>query len=299
MSATARVSSPNACDERPRLHSGSSRWASKPAETIRRPGSKSRSARQRLVLEGVHEPALRRPGGERDVHRRALARAAAPLGAAPGPRIERVLVERHVEHVRVVPEDRLGAVAVVGVPVEHRHPLDAGGPRVRRRDGGVVHQAEAHGAGRLGVVAGRPAEAERGPDVAGQHGVDRRRGGARGDDRGVVAPLAHDRVEVDRPSARARRARGCRRGTRGGCTRSRSSVRRRRRAPRPAHGRPHGVHHGIDPRRPLRVRPRIVQPEEVGHVTDRTVAFVTPPSYKRIAGLLRCSPEKTPGLTSA
>ena len=52
----------------------------------------------------------------------------------------------------------------------------------------------------LGVVAGRPAEAERGPEVARQHGVDRRGRRARRDHRSVVAPLAHDRVEVDRPS---------------------------------------------------------------------------------------------------
>ena len=161
-------SSPNACDERPRLHSGSSRWASKPAETIRRPGSKSRSAGSASCSNASRNPA-RTARGERNVHRRALARASAALGAAPGPRIERVLVERDVEHIRVVPEDRLGAVSVVRVPVEHRHPLDAArpahGPPRRRRGsrgrspwrGPPRHGGPAAGPGRTPPRRRRPA----------------------------------------------------------------------------------------------------------------------------------------------
>jgi hypothetical protein len=54
-------------------------------------------------------------------------------------------VDRDVEHVRVVPEDRLRAVAVVGVPVDDRdarraEPLQ----RVSRGDRNVVEEAEAH-----------------------------------------------------------------------------------------------------------------------------------------------------------
>ena len=52
------------------------------------------------------------------------------------------------------PEDVVGAVAVVDVPVEDQHPLDAQrGDRMTRGDGDVVEQAEAHRPVRHGVVS--------------------------------------------------------------------------------------------------------------------------------------------------
>ena len=66
-----------------------------------------------------------------------------------------------VEHPGVVPEDGLGPVAVVGVPVEDQHPFPFGG-QVGRCHRHVVEEAEAHGPGRQGVVAGRPHSQEGG-----------------------------------------------------------------------------------------------------------------------------------------
>ena len=62
---------------------------------------------------------------------------------------------RDVEHVGVVPEDVLGAVPVVHVPVDDEDPLAEGRAR-RRGDGHVVDEAEAHGPVGGGVMAGRP-----------------------------------------------------------------------------------------------------------------------------------------------
>ena len=59
-------------------------------------------------------------------------------------RVEAVLVQRDREHVGVAPEGRLGAVAVVHVPVDDRDPPDA--PRraqVQHRERDVAEQAEA------------------------------------------------------------------------------------------------------------------------------------------------------------
>ena len=59
----------------------------------------------------------------------------------------------HVEHGRLVPEEVLGAVAVVDVPVDDEHTL-AGVDQGTGRHGHVVQEAEAHGPVGRGVVAG-------------------------------------------------------------------------------------------------------------------------------------------------
>ena len=59
--------------------------------------------------------------------------------------------------VAIVPEDVLGAVAVVDVEIDDRDALDAMGRLgVAGGDRGVVEEAEAHRRRRFGVVAGRP-----------------------------------------------------------------------------------------------------------------------------------------------
>ena len=63
-------------------------------------------------------------------------------------------------HARVVVEDVLGAVAVVDVPVDDRHPLTVGG-QLRGADRGVVEQAEPHRPVGEGVMPGRPGRRER------------------------------------------------------------------------------------------------------------------------------------------
>ena len=69
---------------------------------------------------------------------------------------------------------RLGAVAVMDVEIDHGDALIAVRlARVQRADRDVVEQAEAHGARRLGVVAGRPDGAEGVGDLALGDGVDR------------------------------------------------------------------------------------------------------------------------------
>ena len=67
-------------------------------------------------------------------------------------RIERILVDRHVQHTRVVTEHRLGSVSVMGVPVENRHPLPLGTEQGRRY-GDVVEKTEPHGPLAKSVVA--------------------------------------------------------------------------------------------------------------------------------------------------
>ena len=103
----------------------------------------------------------------------------------PVPGIQRVLVERHVDHRGVVVEDVLGAVAVVGVVVDDQHPLAPVGQRPGR-DRDVVEQAEAHRPARRGVVPGRAHGAEGGVALAGVEVGDGVETGAGGEQRGLV-----------------------------------------------------------------------------------------------------------------
>ena len=77
--------------------------------------------------------------------------------------IERPLVERDVEDARIVPEDRLGSVAVVNVPVENRDPpqLEVG-LGVARRDRDVVEEAKPHRPLAERMVTRRPGQREAG-----------------------------------------------------------------------------------------------------------------------------------------
>ena len=81
----------------------------------------------------------------------------AGLAERAGAGIERHLVGRRVHDGSVVPEDVLGAVAVVDVEIDDGDALDAMGRLgVAGGDRRVVEEAEAHRRRRLGVVAGRP-----------------------------------------------------------------------------------------------------------------------------------------------
>ncbi len=113
---------------------------------------------------GVHGVAAARR--ERHVDRVAGALALADLVDVARARVERVLVRRHVEHVRVAQEHLLRAVAVVHVPVDHGDALEAARARVRGGDGHVVEQAEAHRL-RRGARGGREGGASATPLVAG------------------------------------------------------------------------------------------------------------------------------------
>ena len=136
--------------------SGSSAWASKPAETISRSGSKPRTAGSTISSNARTYSSLPDPAGSGT-----FTVVSFPSPGRPRAGIERPLVQRDVEDARVVPEDVLRAVAVVDVPVEDRHPLE---PmlRLRRagRDRDVVEQAEAHRPVGRRVVARGPDEGE-------------------------------------------------------------------------------------------------------------------------------------------
>jgi hypothetical protein len=83
-------------------------------------------------------------------------------------------VDAGVEHLVGLGEDRLGAVAVVDIPVEHEHSLGPTGlDRVSGGDGDVVEQAEAHRTCRLRVVARWAQRAEREPVLACQQPLGR------------------------------------------------------------------------------------------------------------------------------
>ena len=81
------------------------------------------------VPDGVREPA----GGGIDMH-------------------------RSVEHSRVVPEDGLRTVAVVGVDVDDRDAFEPGRAQLGGRNGRVVEVAATAEEGRPGVMTGRAAD---------------------------------------------------------------------------------------------------------------------------------------------
>jgi hypothetical protein len=115
--------------------------------------------------EGVEVLVVSRSRRERDVDRRLRL-----VFRPPAAGVERPLVERDEQDRVVVAEDRLGAVAVVDVEIDDRHPLQPE-PPLRRpgRDRDVVEEAEAHRPASERVMAGRPDERE----AAAERGLDR------------------------------------------------------------------------------------------------------------------------------
>ena len=120
-----------------------------------------------------------------------------------GARVQRPLVDGAEEDGGILGEHRLGAVAVVHVPVEHEHARAAVlVERAAGGDGDVVEQAEAHGTPRLRMVARRAESAEGRARSARRHQrVDHRHRAAGGVDGRVVGARAHQRVEIDRSAA--------------------------------------------------------------------------------------------------
>ncbi len=101
-----------------------------------------------------------------------------------------------VEHARVVPEDVLGAVAVVHVPVEHEDPF----PPFGQGGGGhghVVQEAEAHGLVPGGVMARGPHRHEGHIALSGLQGVHGGEGGTGGEDGRVPRARRRPGVGVD------------------------------------------------------------------------------------------------------
>ncbi len=108
-------------------------------------------------------------------------------------------------HLLVAAERRFGAVAVVHVEIDDGHALQAVRPqRVARGNGDVVVEAEAHGAVRLGVVAGRAHAAERVLELARDHRIGGRHRRARGQRGGGKRVRVHRGIRIDRVIAAGR-----------------------------------------------------------------------------------------------
>jgi len=185
-----------------------------PPQGVDRPGVAARADDEqvRIVLfddggddpvERLQIPPVARPRRERDVHVVPLARARAVfldlarLGVSVGIPRPVVVVDADGEHVRAVVEDRLGAVAVVDVPVDDGDAVD--GPVGQRRldgDRRVVEKTEAVDLCRLGVVAAWPNERVRDVHEAARDGVV---GGRRRRARGVSCRAVRRLVRPGRP----------------------------------------------------------------------------------------------------
>jgi hypothetical protein len=105
-------------------------------------------------FEGVEVAEVAGTERHRNVDRAAGRRWPATFREMPGAgREAAVLVHGEGQDVGLVPEDGLGPVAVVDVPVDHRDPPHAqGGTGVRDRDRHVVEHAEPHAGVGRGVV---------------------------------------------------------------------------------------------------------------------------------------------------
>ena len=117
------------------------------------------------LVPGCDKGLVVRPGQQGHVVLRPDRCAATPLLGRAASRVERALVRRRVQELRVVVEDRLGPVAVVHVPVDDRDALREAGPaQCDRGDRDVVEQAETRGATCRCVVAGRARHREANPN---------------------------------------------------------------------------------------------------------------------------------------
>ena len=112
-----------------------------------------------------------------------------------------VLVEGDAEHIGIVPEDLLGAVAMMDIGVDHGNPLVAVlAPQILHHYGHVVDIAEAPVAvdNAHAVVAGRPDQGEAVPDLALLQGIGQGQGAAGGDEMGLGGLALHiGDAEVD------------------------------------------------------------------------------------------------------
>ena len=126
-------------------------------------------------------------------------RAAAPPSSSSAPESggkARSWWSEIVEDLRVVPERCLGAVAVVGVPVDDRDPLDPVRAGMERREGRVAEDTAAHPKVGERMMAGGSNERIRVVGVAVDDGVDSHKARAGGEGGDLVARRADGRVEA-------------------------------------------------------------------------------------------------------
>lgn len=99
---------------------------------------------------------------QRNVECEALPAAAPALSCGAGSWIIRVLVCREIKHGRIEPEDVLGAVSVMDIPIDDQDPLHSilflsvAGSNRR-----IVENAESHRPFARGMMTRRPHQAER------------------------------------------------------------------------------------------------------------------------------------------
>jgi hypothetical protein len=98
------------------------------------------------------------------------------------------------QHVRALAKNLRSAIAVVHVPVDNHHALQAElGDRQLGCDRDVVEQAEPHRTVLAGMVARRAQRAEAGAALIGDQMPDHRARASRRVDRGLVRGRADDR----------------------------------------------------------------------------------------------------------
>ena len=145
-------------------------------------------------------------GRERHVDRAALrARSSGRAQRAGVGGVPVLLVQGDREDVVAVPEDPLGAVGDVHVPVDDRHALDATGAGVLDAARHVVQVRRGDRPVGLGMVSGRASVHERPPDAAVEDRVDRGQHAADGQP-GRVPRARRSPVRTRRPTGRPRTA---------------------------------------------------------------------------------------------
>ena len=187
--------------------SGSNALASSPDATKTRSGAKRSSAGTTTCSIAARYAPIPEPAGS-GMLTVAPRPGPSPTSStvAPPVRVQPVLVQRDREHVGIAPERRLGAVAVMHVPVDDRDPPDAVcGTQVQRGDRDVAEHAEATAARRLGVMARRSHEGVHGVDPAVEHRIGGDHAATRREPRDLEAARPERRLVARiAPGARAR-----------------------------------------------------------------------------------------------
>lgn len=121
-----------------------------------------------------------------------------PILGCSGTWIPRPLVHGDEMDVGLGLHQRLGAVAVVHVPVDYQNPLQSMlSARVVRGQRYVAEETESHGAVRNRVVSGRSYGGEAPWVCARNREIDSEKSAASAGRRGVPGPLAYNRVGVE------------------------------------------------------------------------------------------------------
>src|SRR5215207_5040620 len=130
-----------------------------------------------------------------------------PLGPVTGAGIERHLMRRAIEKLRIGPEYLLGPVAVMHVEINHRNALRViGGAGMVSGYGGVVEQAEPHGASRLRMMTWRTNGTEGVLRFPAHDGIDSADGAACGAQCRIKTPGRQPRIGIELLQALIRRS---------------------------------------------------------------------------------------------